>query len=108
MAGEREPQRRLFGAGTHLGPTVVAKRGFYCKVAREPRSSSRIPTLRAPIGGQRSAIAGALAAGDGAPAPVASKHVGPETLYRFASRAKLLSMAGGGCSYASVRGGRLG
>lgn len=35
MLGERDPQRRLFSAGTQLGPTVVAKLGFYGKLAIE-------------------------------------------------------------------------
>jgi len=35
MLGERDVQRRLFSAATQLGPAVVAKLGFYGKLARE-------------------------------------------------------------------------
>lgn len=35
MLGEREAQRRLFSAATQLGPAVVAKLGFYGKLATE-------------------------------------------------------------------------
>lgn len=35
MLGKRDPQRRLFGATTRLGPDVVERMGFYGKVARE-------------------------------------------------------------------------
>lgn len=35
MLGERELQRRLFSAATQLGPAVVAKLGFYGKLASE-------------------------------------------------------------------------
>lgn len=35
MLGEREAQRRLFSAGTQLGAAVVAKLGFYGKLATE-------------------------------------------------------------------------
>lgn len=35
MLGERDPQRRLFSAATQLGPAVVARLGFYGKLASE-------------------------------------------------------------------------
>lgn len=35
MLGSRDPQRRLFGAATQLGPDAISELGFYGKLARE-------------------------------------------------------------------------